>query len=391
MASYQSIHKTKKKKKRKKRPPKQFYIGRFFSALFSVFLLIGITGFLVWYFSFENICVSEILNLSYSGYNKKGTVSLSFPEDSEYSSFFQDSDLVLLSENGNLRNGDVLEIQLVYDKETARSHNLRIKEDTCRITVEGLPKGRKLSLEDLFQGMEITYDGIAPALKASVANTSSEPFFQSICYRIADPKDFYDLGDVLLIKAEISEESEEEAIENQYILPSSEDAYLYEVSIENVSRYLREPSELSDIHLETLNETASSLFKEADEYGLRIFSEANLMPIWVNGKTTFRWSNPRLLSVYLSCLKPEYFGSSQSHNNDVKLVYNAVLSQADGVACDAEVVVQFNDLIQNADGSYDLALSSGQIIAASFRDSHIKDLVTASYNKEYESEKLLYP
>ena len=132
----------------------------------------------------------------------------------------------------------------------------------------------------------------------------------------------------------------------------------------------------------------TSLFGDASEYGLRIFSEANLMPIWVNGKTTFVWSNPRLISAYLNKLKPEYFETEQSHNNDIKLVYMATLSQADGVACNAEVVVQFTDLTIKADGTYDLALDSGRIIAASFKNSHIRDLVNDTYAQEYEAEKL---
>ena len=112
------------------------------------------------------------------------------------------------------------------------------------------------------------------------------------------------------------------------------------------------------------------------------------MPIWVNGKTTFVWSNPRLISAYLNKLKPEYFETEQSHNNDIKLVYMATLSQADGVACNAEVVVQFTDLTIKADGTYDLALDSGRIIAASFKNSHIRDLVNDTYAQEYEAEKL---
>ena len=86
-------------------------------------------------------------------------------------------------------------------------------------------------------------------------------------------------------------------------------------------------------------------------------------------------------------LKQEYF-ETQSHNNDVKLVYTVRLSQADGVGCDAKVVVQFRNLVQRADGTYDLALDSGKIIAASYRTSHIKDLVTDSYHEEYTAEKL---
>lgn len=377
-----------KKKGQKRRPPKQFHLGKFFSAMLSVFLLIGATGFLLWYFSFDTIDVSDIVELSYSGYQKKGTVSLSFIPDENYAPFFEEAELSLLTENGSLQNGDILEIQLLYDKAAAKSLGLRIREDICRIEVEGLPKGNRLSSEDLFAGLDIRYEGIAPMLTVSAINTSDDPFFQSIRYEITDEHKFYDLGDTITVQAILSEEA---AVQNHYILPSSEDAYFHQISITQRERYLRDASELSDSYIEELNQAASALFGKADEYGLRIFSQANLMPIWVNGKTTFVWSNPRLISVYLSCLKPEYFDTVQSHNNDVKLVYLATLSQADGIACDAEVVVQFNDLLQKADGSYDLALSSGQIVAASFKDSHIKDLVNASYNQAYESEKLLYP
>ena len=100
------------------------------------------------------------------------------------------------------------------------------------------------------------------------------------------------------------------------------------------------------------------------------------------------WSSPRLISAYLNVLKPEYFGTVKSHNNDVKLVYTATLSQADGVACKAEVVVQFNNILKKSDGTYDLSLDSGRIIAASFKNSHIRDLVNDTYNEEYQSQKL---
>ena len=381
-----NIHKRRKKNK-KRRPPKHLDLKKLFSVMLSVFSLIGITGFLLWYFSFDTLDVDDVLALSYSGYNKKGTVSLSFAEDMAHSAFLDNAKLQLLSENGNLANGDLLEIRLIYDKNDAKAQGIRIKEDTCQVEVKGLPKGKRLSSEELFKGLEISYEGIAPALTITVANTSSDPFLQTIEYELIEPKDFYASDDTFSVKAELSEE---EAIKNEYILPSSEDAYISEYTLDNRDRYLRDASELSASHIEALNQAANSLFGKADEYGLRIFSEANLMPIWINGKTTFMWSNPRLISVYLSCLKPEYFEAMQSHNNDVKLVYLATLSQADGVACDAEVVVQFNDLLIRADGSYDLSLDSGQIVAASFKDSHIKDLVNASYNKEYESEKLTF-
>ncbi len=341
-------------------------------------------GFVLWYFSFDNLQPSDYIDITYSGYDSRGTASLSIQETEEYASFLEDAQIRLLSENGNLKNGDLLEVHFLYDEEEARDQKLRIKEDSFQIEVNGLPEGKELSEETIFQDVRITYEGVAPELSLVLSNESTDPFLQTVVYEIQDQKSCYDVGDTFLVTATFSEE---DAVSYEYAVTASVD-YTREFTIDQADRYLRDTSQLTGEQIQVLNETASSLFGDATEYGLRIFSEANLMPIWVNGKTTFKWSNPRLISAYLNVLKPEYFETANSHNNDIKLVYMATLSQADGVACDAEVVVQFNNLIQKADGTYDLALDSGRIIAASYRNSHIRDLVTDTYDQEYQAEKL---
>ncbi len=386
-----------KKKIHQKRRPRHLDLKKFFSILASVVSLIGITGFLLWHFSFETIHLEDIIQVSYTGYHTRGTAILSIAdmdtdtkasENEALLSLLEDSELQLLSENGNLSNGDTLDIQFLYDKAFAKASHIRLEADTCQLEVQGLPKGKKLTCQKIFEPLTVSYEGIAPALQVTVQNNSADPFLKLIHYELLEPETYYDTGDTITIRGVLSLE---EAVLHEYILPSSETPGFYttEYSIEGVDRYIRSAAELSAEHIAALDQSARALFGKADEYGLRIFSEANLMPIWVNGKTTFMWSNPRLISAYLNCLKPEYFQSTQ-HHNDVKLVYLATLSQADGVACDAEVVVQFQNLLRKADGSYDLSLSSGQIIAASFQDSHIKDLVSDTYHKEYVSERLSY-
>ena len=74
--------------------------------------------------------------------------------------------------------------------------------------------------------------------------------------------------------------------------------------------------------------------------------------------------------------------------NDVKLCYEAVISQADGQACRAEVIVSFTDIIQREDGSIDLNLKSGRIISADRRDANIKAIVQNKIDDDYESIKL---
>ena len=341
-------------------------------------------GFVLWYLSFDNLLPSDYIHVTYSGYDSRGTAALSIEGAEEYAAFLEDTEVRLLTENGNLKNGDILDIQFLYDEEKAKEEKLRIKEDSFQIEVNGLPEGRELTREMLFQDIRISYEGTAPELSVSVTNESSDPFLQTVAYEITDRKETYDIGDTFTVTAAFSEE---EAVSYEYAVSAAD--YSQEFTVENADRYLRSASQLTQEQIDLLDETAVSLFGDANEYGLRIFSEANLMPIWINGKNTFKWSNPRLISAYLNVLKPEYFQTmQQSHNNDIKLVYKATLSQADGVGCTAEVVVQFHDLILKADGTYDLALDSGRIIAASFRDSHIRDLVTDTYAQEYEAEKL---
>ena len=183
--------------------------------------------------------------------------------------------------------------------------------------------------------------------------------------------------------------SEEDAVLNNYITTGREEDTIHEYSIDVQERYLTDSSLLTSDIIKTMNQTAASLFSDANEYGLRIFSEANLMPEWTNGKTTFQWSNPRLISAYFNTLKPEHYGNNILHFNDVKLVYLVTLSQANGTACEAEAVVRFNNLMQNPDGSLDLSLDSAKLIAASYKNSHIVNLVNDEYHDEYESEKLI--
>lgn len=368
------------RQKQKKHRFKKFCLAGLAAAL-----LCSAAGFLLWYLSFENLSLENYVAVTYSGYNTEGTARVSLQEPREYKSFLKTVEVRLLSQNGNLKNGDVLDIRFIYDEEAAKANKFRIESDDCLVEVEGLPEGRQLTAEDLFRDIHISYEGIAPKLSVSVSNNSTDPFLQTISYRIPEQKTYYDVQDTFTVEAVFSEE---DAIVNEYIVPSSEEDCRKEFQIDGADRYLRDTSRISQEQIDTLNEKAASLFGDASEYGLRIFSEANLMPIWVNGKTTFVWSNPRLISVYLNKLKPEYFETEQSHNNDIKLVYMATLSQADGVACDAEVVVQFTDLIEKADGTFDLALDSGRIIAASYRNSHIRDLVNDTYAREYEAEKL---
>jgi len=114
------------------------------------------------------------------------------------------------------------------------------------------------------------------------------------------------------------------------------------------------------------------------------------MPIWVGKKTTFEFRNPYVISAYFNVAKGDAIATAGEHMNDIKIVYGATLTQADGVSCDAEIVVRFNGIMEKADGTIDLAIESGSMISVSHKDKFIKDIVRNTYmGDSYESVKIL--
>ena len=348
-------------------------------------VLLVLTGTAVWFFTFDTIDLNEYVTVSYTGYDSAGTADVRLRDSKKYGYFLESAECHLAEKNGKLKNGDILKLTFTYDKELAKQNHLRVKTEEGEVTVSGLPEGIELSADDIFEGLHMTYEGMAAMGSVTISNESTDEFLQNITYQMIDQQDFYDLGETFRITAELDSK---DALEKGYHITAEAEELTREYPAESDQRYLTDPSEITPEILQELNRAGASLFGAADEYGLRVFSEAHLMPIWVNGKTTFTWQNPRPVSAYLNTLKPEYFGKVKSHYNDVRLVYVATLMQADGLSCEARVVVRFTNLMRDADGNYDLALDSGKIIAASYSNAKIKDFVNSEYDEEYQSQKI---
>ena len=92
----------------------------------------------------------------------------------------------------------------------------------------------------------------------------------------------------------------------------------------------------------------------------------------------------------LNVAKENAMATAGEYINDIKIVYGVTLIQADGVNCDAELVVRFNGIMEKADGSIDLAIETGTMISASHKDKFIKDIVrNKNTGDDYESTKIL--
>lgn len=106
---------------------------------------------------------------------------------------------------------------------------------------------------DAFQDLEITLEGAAPYAQIKLTNNSPEPFLQSIHYS-ANPESNLDLGDKVIITANISKE---DAKEQGYKLES----YTKEFTVENIPSYLSDPAVLTAADVAALQEKAEKYIR----------------------------------------------------------------------------------------------------------------------------------
>lgn len=379
------------KKRRKRRISRKTEL-RIKIASFIIVCLVGI-GVGIWYFAYSTVySLAAVTKISLVGYDSKGYVKAEIDDSTltqEEQAFKEVLDTVEIgfSKEDNLSNGEQVEILYSYDEALAEELDVKISDATTTFTVENLPQAEMITYEQLFSDVEIVFEGTSPVITAEVVNNSTHPYIQTMDFVIRSPKEYYQKGDVIIVDALFDEH---EAIDYRYAVEAGADGYCKEYPLENIDTYVMDPEVITEEMLDTLVKAGTECFTDANEYGLRIFSEANRMPIWINKKTTFEWKNPYVISAYFNVAKENAMATAGEYINDIKIVYGVTLIQADGVNCDAELVVRFNGIMEKADGSIDLALDSGTMISASHKDKFIKDIVrNKNTADDYESTKIL--
>lgn len=371
-----------RKRMTKAQRTRQIYIRVAFVLAIAV---IGITVLLVLLLgsSKTTIDLNERTHITLTGFNGEGVLSASMDTDDAYTAFFETVD-VEFSKSTNLTNGDEVTITYTYDKKVAKEYKIKVKVADMHYTVGNLVDAKPVSKNELFDGVDVSFEGIAPMVEATLVTNKNE-FSDIVSYEIIGGQQYYDEGDTVKVRAIFDEE---ELAEKDYVAEVTSEQCIKEYVVEDVDRYVTDIDEITDEMMASLKKEALSLFTDANEYGMRIFCDAGLVPVYIDKKTTFKWNSPNYISSYLNVLKDESFGKTGTHVNDIKLCYESVISQADGKACKAEVVVRYENIIVRADGTVDLNLESGDIISADRRDSHIKALVNNVIDDDYESEKI---
>ena len=159
-----------KKKRRKRRISRKTEL-RIKIASFILVCLAG-AGIGIWYFTSSTIySLAAVTKLSLVGYDSKGYVKAeiddsSLTEEEQALKEVLDTVEINFSKENNLSNGEQIEILYTYDEALAEELDVKISDATTTFTVENLPQAEQITLEKLFEDIEIQFEGTSPALTA---------------------------------------------------------------------------------------------------------------------------------------------------------------------------------------------------------------------------------
>lgn len=377
---------------------------------------------------YEKVDLTSLVNITYEGYDSEGTAIVSFdetkldelmaklredydnawfhttkPEDGDYAIFRQslvcnvqgsvpDSSVPVVggidaatSSSMGLSNGSVVTVNCNYNSELAEKLKLEITSSSGQFTVGGLPSVTVLSVDEVFEGLNVAFEGISPNISLVMENSSTNPLVSQMKFEIVEPKEYYATGDAVQVRAVYTDEM---CMETKYVVDVAPEECIKEFVAKADAEYLTDAEDLPSSILEEAVEAGKKAFKDANEYGVRIYCEANLVPVYINKKATFEYGTPNYVSSYFKTVFPEKAGELGLSYNDLDIIYDVKITQADGVSCKAFGAVRFSNIIKNSDGTYSYDFSNPKILSESYFSDRVKKNVTESYKTTHNVERV---
>ena len=291
----------------------------------------------------------------------------------------------MIDKNEGLKNGDRFTVSYLYDKDLAKRLRINVDDTESVHVVEGLTDATALTADDLFRDLSVEFSGVSPNVELTITNNSTNSFIQTLVFNPEEYKEYYTAGETVRIRCYFNEN---ERLSDFYYITTPAEECVRDYVVSGTDQYVSSLSQIPDEVIKEAIEAGKKAFVDANEYGVRIFCEAHLVPVYINQQATFRYLNPSLIAAYFKAVNPEEAGKLGNDYNELDLIYRVSITQADGVTCSCEAVVRFNDFILNSDGSLKYDFSDPSIMSASYSNSAIHKNVVTKYEDTHSIEKL---
>lgn len=294
----------------------------------------------------KKIDVMESVTLTYSGVDGYGIANIENAYDwenealeqagiEEIENFSSLGDALMIemsvsyavSPNENLSNGDEVTVTATFDNESVEEYGIKFVAKEKKFIVEGLPEVQQV---DLFENIDVVYQGIAPNVTASVSDANTD------CYvwtrYVLDKTNNLNIGDTVTVTAEYDKN---ELLKAGYIAES--DTKEFEVT--DVAKYVTTLSEISD----DINEKMKRQMEDA--------MKSQVASKWAE-KESMRQLN--YIGSYLLTLKP---GMNGGDYNELYLIYKIDVENSEN-SFSYYSYCKYRNLILMEDGTLSVDLSN---------------------------------
>lgn len=323
----------------------------------------------------KKIDVSETLTLNFSGFNGYGIAEIENAYDWEDEAFkeagIEDIDSFSALGDGltiesavsyevnpkdNLSNGDEVTVKATFDNEAVEKYNIEFKANERKFTVEGLPEIEQV---DLFENIEISYQGIAPDVTAAIVNTGTDSYV-STSYEL-DKRNGLNVGDIITVTATYSKDR---LLESGYKVESD----TKEFEVPNVARYITKISDIPEDIMDKMKKQAEDAL------------QARVASSWSENVSM---NGMNFQGNYLLTLKSGMVGLG---HNVIYLIYKIDVDDTEN-SFSYYTYCRFQDLILLEDGTYSIDLSNYSLpyLGESFKKGNYYyegyELIDSLFNK----------
>lgn len=337
----------------------------------------------------KKIDVIETVTLKYSGANGFGTAETENAYNWETKAFesmgikeinsFSDLETGLRIETAvsyeiypkeNLSNGDEVTVKAVYDNEAVKEYGIKFIGEEKKFIVEGLQDVKYI---DLFEYIEIEFQGISPYVTARIVDTSDQPdSIVRVSYTIDKNTDIM-VSDIITVTAQYDKEK---LLASGYMAKSD----TKEFQVSGVAKYISAFEEIDQAawgYMETECENLLEAKVATDDNYYNLLSKAasndkdsELFNYYLSAYNALKWGTnaeplkyekPVYELKYLYLYNIKNLNMWTSSKNVLTFVY--VVHIKDNVVGEKDVYIpiSFSNVLQNEDGSNYIDISTREL------------------------------
>lgn len=248
-----------------------------------IFIIVGFIALVFAGIDFNNnsnVDIKDFIVTEFKGLDGSGSVKCSIDEEKllkkiavdeknaivllRYKKCINSIEINFTCENGKLKNGDSINVEIKYDEELFENNKIKIENNTFDIKVGGLSKGKKI---DVFEKIDVVVAGISPHAYANVQNGWEEEFLGKLQFSL-DKTSKIAKGDVIKVTCTTSAEA---FAENGYVPESMSKEYAVTVA----NSYVESVEEIDKKVLkEAWEQIEASIVKETNDLSFRMLYKA---------------------------------------------------------------------------------------------------------------------